>query len=171
MTKMNRKILLFSGLTIIVAIFLIMMSHKGPPHILKTAEEEMPDFKFQRIDGGFIQTSDIDDEKFTLLWFFNSECDICITEIRSLADSISLLNNCQIMLVSYENPIKVADFYNQFQLMKFTAVQVGYLPYDSIINTFKIYAVPTLYVYHPNKRMIKYKPGPVTIQEIVEYLK
>ena len=168
---MNKKMLLISGLTIIVAILLILSSRKETPPIPKTAEDEIPDFKFQLIDGTFIQASDLDAGRFTLIWFFNSECDICINETQSLVDSISLLSDCQIVMVSYEDSTKVADFYEKYRLMDASSVQVTYMPYESLINMFKIYVVPTLYVYHPDKRMIKYKPGPVTIQEIVEYLK
>ena len=113
----------------------------------------------------------MDTEKFTLMNFFNSECDYCINETRTLVDSISLLKDCQIVLVSYEDSIHVAQFYEKLRLMDFPSIHVTYAPEDYISNMFKIYMIPTLYVYHPDRRMIKYKPGPVTVQEIVQYLK
>ena len=169
---MNKKTLLIVALTITTGILLLIISRKEPHSVQKkTAEDEMPDFKFQLIDGAFIQASDMDGEKYTLLWFFNPGCDICIREVQVLTDSISLLDNCQIVLISYEDFPVVSAFYEQFQLQDFPAIQVAYTSVEYVFNMFKIYAIPTLYVYHPDRRMIKYKPGPVTIQEIVEYLK
>ena len=168
---MNKKIILISGLGIIVVALLIMMSRKETPPVLKTTENKMPDFRFQLIDGGSIQASDMDADKYTLLWFFDSECNLCANEIHSLTDSISLLNNCQIVLLSYEDSIKVAEFNERFRLMDFPSMHVVYTSEESVFSMFKIYAIPTLCVYHPDRRLIKYKPGPVTIQEIVDYLK
>ena len=169
---MNKKIWLISGLAITVVILLIVISRNEPPRVQKkTAEDEMPDFKFQLTDGTFIQASDMDAEKYTLLWFFNPDCDLCVHEIQLLTDSISLLDNCQILWISYEDSTRVAAFYEEFRLKNFSSIHVAYASVESVFNLFKIYAVPTLYVYHPDRRMLKYKPGPVTIREIIEYLK
>ena len=169
---MKKKIVLISGLATIVVILLIVISRNEPLRVQKrTAEDEMPDFRFQLMDGTNIQTSDMDTGKYTLLWFFNSECDICVKEVRALTDSITLLNDCQILLVSYEDSLTIAKFSEQFCLMDFPSIHVAYTSMENVFCMFKIYAIPTLYVYHPDKRMIKYKPGPVTIHEIVEYLK
>ena len=169
---MNRKIWLISGLAIAVVFLLVLISRKEPLSVQKkAAEDEMPDFQFQLIDGTFIQASDMDIEKYTLLWFFNSDCDFCIKKVQALTDSISLLDNCNVILISYEDFANVAAFYERFQLKEFSAIYVAYASVEYVFNMFKIYAVPTLYVYHPDKRILKYKPGPVTIQEIVEYLK
>lgn len=169
---MNKKIWLISGLAIAIVILLIWISRREPPSgQKKAAEDEMPDFQFQLIDGTFIQASDMDVGKYTLLWFFNSDCDFCIKEVQALTDSISLFDNCQIILISYEDSTRVAAFYEQFQLKDFSRIHVAYASVENVFSMFKIYAVPTLYVYHPDRRILKYKPGPVTIQEIVEYLK
>ena len=168
---MRKKVILISGLTIIVAVLLLIMTQKEMPPRIITAEDEMPDFEFQLIGGGFVQRADMDTEKYTLMWFFNSECHYCINETQALVDSISLLDNCQIVMVSYEDSIKVADFNERFRLMDFPSIHVAYVPEEYVNNMFKTYVNPTLYVYHPDRRMIKYKPGPVTIREIVQYLK
>jgi len=170
MSKLNNKIVLISVLVITVTILFILISRKE--HLkIKFAEDEMPDFKFQLIDGGFIQKEDIDICKFTLMCFFNSDCDFCISGTQELVDSISLLNNCQIVMVSYEDSIKVTEFYEKFRLMDFPQIQVACVPEDYVYGMFKIYVIPTLYVYNPDKSMKKYKPGPVTVHEIVQYLK
>lgn len=163
--------MLISGLAMIVAVLLWMMTHKETPPRMKTAEDEMPDFKFQLMDGRMMQRADMDGAKYTLIWFFNSECDLCVNEIQALVDSISLLNNCRIVMVSHEDSTKVAGFYERFRLMEYPSISVACVPENYIKDMFKIYVVPTLYVYHPDKRMIKYKPGPVTIHEIIQYLK
>ena len=160
-----------SVLAIIVAVLLLMITRKETPPKIITAEDEMPDFKFQLIDGGYIQRADMDTEKFTLMWFFDSECSYCITETQALVDSISLLNNCQIVFISHEDSIKVVEFNERFRLSDLPCVYVACVPEEYVKNMFKIYANPTLYVYHPDRRMIKYKPGLVTIHEIVQYLK
>ena len=168
---MNKKILIISILAIVVAVLLLMMMRKETPPKIITAEDEMPDFKFQLITGGFIQRTDIDVEKFTLMIFFNSDCDLCVIETHTLVDSISLLNNCQIIMVSHEDSTKIVNFYERFRLVEFPSIHVAHVSEEYIRNMFKIYMNPTLYVYHPDRRMLKYKPGPVTIREIVQYLK
>ena len=167
---MNRKIAFISVLTSIVVVLLLMMTQKEPPPKILTAEDEMPDFKFELIKGGFIQREDMDTSKFTLLSFFNTNCDLCVKKTQALVDSISLLDNCQILMVSYEDKTTIAQFAERFRLLDFPAIHVAHIPEDYMYKMFKIYIIPTLYVYHPDGRMIKYKPGPVTIQEIVQYL-
>lgn len=168
---LNNKMVFISGLAMIFVVLLLLMTRKETPPKIITAEDEMPDFNFQLITGGFVQRADMDTEKYTLISFFHSECNICVNETRSLVDSVSLLNNCQIVMVSPEDSIKVAEFQEQFRLSDIPSIHVAYMPEYYINSIFKIYVIPTLYIYHPDRRMIKYKPGPVTIQEIVEYLK
>jgi hypothetical protein len=171
MNKLNKKTLFMSALVAVFAVLLLMIVRKETPPKVITAKDEMPDFNFQLIDGGHIQRADMDSEKYTLIWFFNSECDLCINETQALVDSISLLNHCQIVMVSHEDSVKIADFNKRFRLMDFSFIYVACVPEEYLRNMFKIYINPTLYVYHPDRRMLKYKPGPVTIQEIVQYLK
>ena len=168
---MSKKIVLISVLMVIVVAMLLIMNRKEVPPKVITAEDEMPDFKFQLIEGGFVQRADMDTTKFTLLSFFNTNCDLCVKKAQALADSISLLKDCQIVMVSYEDSTTIAQFAARFRLSDLSSVLVAYMPEEYIFKMFKIYLIPTLYVYHPDRRMIKYKPGPVTIQEIVEYLK
>jgi len=155
---------------VVVIVLVWMIAQKPPPPKIITAEDEMPNFKFQLIDGGFIQRSDMAPDKFTLLSFFNTNCDLCVKKAQALADSISLLSDCQIVMVSYEDTAIIAQFAERYGLSDLPFVYVAYVPEDYMMKMFKIYLIPTLYVYHPDKRMIKYKPGPVTIQEIVQYL-
>ncbi len=138
---------------------------------IKKAEDEMPDFKFTLINNGFIQNSDFDDDKYVLISFFNSECDLCINEIQALTDSISFLKQCQILLVSSEDSTKIALFYQQYQVTDYPTIRVAYATENEIKKLFKVYVVPTLYVYHPDRRMIKYKPGPITVSDIIRYIK
>ena len=167
----NKKSLFISGLAIIIAILLLIMIHKETPQKIIMAEGEMPDFKFRLIDGGFIQRADMDSKKFTLMMFFYSDCNLCINETQALVDSISLLNDCQIVMVSHEDSIKIAEFYERFRLMDFPSIHVAYVHENTVRNMFTVYMNPTFYIYHPDRRMIKYKPGPITVHEIVQYLK
>ena len=160
-------------LTVVIVLILIIKCREMPSEIM-TKEDGMPDFEFNLIGGDVIEQSDVDVGKFTLLWFFNTECDLCTAETEALIDSVTLLNDCQIIMVSLEDSAKVAGFNNRFRLTDLPQVSVAYVPGENKINTinsFKIYTNPTLYVYNMNRSLIKYKPGPVTILEIMQYLK
>jgi len=167
--KMKNMYGLISILLAVIIIIIILMIQKKSIPLLKTAEDEMPDFKFSLINGGFVQRSGFKTDKYTLLLFFNTDCDYCIHEVEALTDSISLLNQYRILLISHEDSMAIASFYQQYCLADHPNIQVAFTTEEEVNKLFKIYVTPTLYVYHPDGRMIKYKPGPVAIKEIIKY--
>lgn len=169
--KMKRIYGLIFLLLTVVIILIILISRRGSIPLFEIAEDELPDFKFSLINGDFIQSSDFKTDKYILLLFFNSECDYCIHEIEALTDSISWLNQCRILLISHEDSMKIASFYRQYRLADYPDIQVAYTTEEEVNKLFKVYINPTLYVYHPDRRMIKYKPGPVTVSDIIKYIK
>jgi peroxiredoxin len=134
------------------------------------AKEVIPDFNFALITGDTIRKADLDKTKHTLMLFFNSECDYCIKETKAITDSAYFLDNCQILMITFEDSIKVANFYHQFSLSNYQNIRVAYAKADEIAKKFKIYIAPTLYVYNPDHSLLKYKPGPVSVRAIVKYL-
>ena len=59
-------------LTVVIVLILIMKCREIPSEVM-TKEDDMPDFKFNLIGGDVIEQSDVDVDKFTLLWFFNTD--------------------------------------------------------------------------------------------------
>lgn len=101
---------------------------------------------------------------YTLLVYFNSECEHCQWELKQLDANLNALNECNLALFSHE-PQEQADNY-----LKTSPLGPFYkhAPIENVMNTFKG-GVPQLYIYH-NGQLVKHFKGEVKIDAILAVL-
>jgi hypothetical protein len=66
--------------------------------------------------------------------------------------------------------MKIVSFYQKYHLADYPNIQVAITTEEEVNKLFKVYVRPTLYVYRPNRKILKYKPGPVTVSDIITYI-
>jgi len=166
------KKLMISFFFLCILVLPVMIRMNGINREISISKEMIPDFEFTSTNGGLIKKADLDTNKYTLISFFNSDCDYCISENKVFTDSIRFYEQCRLLLVSWEDSAKVGAFYQQYNLKAYYPnIRVAYVSENHAKELFRIYATPTLYIYNPKQQLLKYKPGPVAFHEIIEYLK
>lgn len=169
---MGKRKLFFIAIMVLCVSILFVFQYVGTKNTKQQKKSKsIPSFCYKTLNNTKFCDTDFDTTKYPVIIFFNSDCSHCSTEINEIITNITKLEDCRLLLVSWEDSVTVKAFYDRFSLGKYDKmIKVAFAEETQIKKDFKVYVIPTTYIYNREKAFIKYKPGPYTIDELLKYL-
>lgn len=139
-----------------------------------TVEEKLrtiPNFSFVSINNIEFTNNDLDPNKATIFIYFNSECDYCHHEAKSIHDNISDFTDINIIFISTENIEIIAKFAQKYNLINQPNVTFLFDGAETFSNQFDATAIPYLLIYNRNQELVKRHKGQLKAESIIKLLK
>ena len=109
--------------------------------------------------------TDMEVVRYTVLIFFNSECEYCQWEMQEISKNVNQFSQHQLLLASFEPENQVIAFLNQHSLAEFYIKSNS----EKVMSAFTD-GVPQTLIYRKEK-LIRHFKGEVKIEAILENLK
>jgi len=103
--------------------------------------------------------------------YFNSECNYCQREIKSIEEDITSFGQSNVLLISSESIKTISLFQNQYDFINHPQVRFLKINEDMIYPTFGAVSVPHLFIYGKNGQLLKEYKGETKIEAIVKHIK
>jgi Uncharacterized protein SCO1/SenC/PrrC, involved in biogenesis of respiratory and photosynthetic systems len=132
--------------------------------------QSIPSFSLLDIDGNRVTEKALRKNTPTLFLFFDSECDLCHTELNDINSNQNALSKCQMIFFSTQPADSIRSFlesisFNHAPNMFFLVDED-----EELIETMEIQATPTAIIYDKNGILSKRFNGPVKIETLINYL-
>ena len=135
--------------------FLLLKSHEKVK-CRKQVEQQitnLPDFNFLEINSNKQFSKHLlDTNKSVIFIYFNTECEHCRYELEQISSNINKFNNCQILIISIEEPEIVKTFVKKYNLLNQNNVIILYDKDLVFENIFGNCPFPTSFIY--NKKWV-----------------
>jgi len=105
-----------------------------------------------------------------VLIHFNSTCEHCQEEARSILTSASSFNNASLIFISTESLTDINTFESQWHLMQLKNIAVVKMNAEDLYHSFGVIAVPSIYIYNEDKKLVKEFRGETKVEAILKYL-
>ncbi|MCK5443655.1 MAG: redoxin domain-containing protein [Maribacter sp.] len=128
----------------------------------------LPELSLYDAKGNLITEKDIDNGKWTVFVFFNSECHFCQEEAQQLNSVKGLIKEINFLWVSSEDLKAISDFQEQYQLTDSPNITFLQDADASLTNRCHITATPQFLVYNPEGKLIKNHKGAWRIDNLLK---
>lgn len=123
----------------------------------------IPNLALSNLNGEKINIYESSQNQYILLSFVQSDCDFCLEEINQLSDSIDLVKDMKVFLISSE-PTKQLEILNS--LITNERIILLSDKGNAFTRIFKVNNYPSLFLFDKDKNLIKYFKGSVSVSEI-----
>jgi peroxiredoxin len=167
----RKKILALSVLSLIVAFSILILSQT----ILKKKQKEdvyktIPSFSLYDIDGNQITAKALKKDTSALFLFFNTECELCHSELTQINANREFLNECQIIFFSMQSADTIRNF---LKSIGFDSASNMFFLVDEnaeLVKKMEIQSTPTAIIYDKNGNLSKRFIGSVKVEALIKYL-
>ena len=168
---MKKKILISFAFLLIgaLSIFFIYQTFQKT-NKKKEAVQSIPSFSLLDIDGNRITEKTLKKNTPVLFLFFNTECDLCHTELNDINSNQNALSDCQIIFFSVEPADSIQNFLESISFNRTHNMFFLVDKKEELIETMDIQATPTAVIYGRNGMLQKRFNGPVKIETLINYL-
>lgn len=165
---MVRKAILTSSITILFSIVLSIIYFIAERIAQKKAIVE----KIQTLSSSSLFTLDsvqfnISSPKFTVLVYFNSECEHCQYELSEIKKNMRSFQSSQLLLISSENISEIKKVAVEFDFTNAVFLKINR---EDVFEKFGALSVPHLLLYSSDQKLIKEFKGETKIETILQYL-
>lgn len=143
---------------------------------LKKKEQRMannkyiPNLNLSLTDSTSINTK-IPGSNFTILIFFNSECEYCVYEASEIRSAIQALSNISIIFISTEELTLIRKFGEDQGLLHYQNVFFAQISHTALSETFGHLSIPHIFIYDSSHNFIKEFNGETKVEAILKYVK
>lgn len=131
----------------------------------------LPDFSVTGLDGQKVESSNVTGQSPFILTYFNTECQFCRSEIRSMKDHKLLQKNAVIYLVSDESPEILKQFNKEFELDSLQNIKVLQDSARHIKDLFGVRGVPSTFVYGRDAKLLNYYQGETRAEVLYDLIR
>jgi peroxiredoxin len=127
----------------------------------KVAEvlETLPDFSFQTLDGVEFTNNSLIRNQYSVLIYFNSECNFCQHEAQSISDNLEKFKDVEFLFVSTESSGTIQQFSQQYNLDNKKTITFLHDYLDTFSSRFDATSIPYLLIYNKEGQLIKRHKG------------
>lgn len=116
---------------------------------------KLPSFSLATIGGQIVSSQQNSVRIPIIITYFNTECEYCRAEIKSVKGHQALLENAKIYLVSNEPLERLKLFSTSFGLDSLASIQVLRDSRGEIKGLFGVKGVPNTFVYDEKRHLLK----------------
>jgi thiol-disulfide isomerase/thioredoxin len=139
-----------------------------PPY-LKT--KVVPNFLLLSIDSVAFTQTVLTENKNTIIMLFNPDCGHCQEQLELLLTLPEVTKTTSLILATTEPLKKIKNFYDKYQLQKYTWIHIGKDPKYFFGVYYKPKTIPVLAFYNKQKQFVYFSQGNVKKKEIIKALK
>jgi len=132
--------------------------------------EFIPAFRLNSLSGDTFSLPQLSSGIATVLIYFNSTCEICQMELKSIGERISEFDDAQIFLVSSQEKTELEEFYNSHALKNSPNVYWLMDEEMEVAAHYGVRSVPALFSYNKEGKLQGKFQGPVKVDLILEKL-
>jgi|GEM_PF-1029541 len=115
----------------------------------------LPEFSLSNLDGEQVQAGNEARQTPLIITYFNTGCEFCKAEIRSMQQHQQLQEQVAIYLISDESLSMLEQFSEEFQLGLLQSIQILHDREKQIKELFGVRGVPNTFVYGKNDSLLK----------------
>lgn len=130
----------------------------------------IPVFSYENIKGGVFTHENLKKDTPTLFIYFNSECKYCNEEAQMIQESIVLLQDLQLVFISFEKPALIKAFATKKQLTTYDNINFLSDTKVTFSTTFDVQSLPCLVLYDKNQKLIEKIKGQTKVETLVKKL-
>lgn len=141
--------------------------------LAQTPAPQMPDFKFQKLDGKTFSKAQLNNGKNTLIFFFDATCEHCQRTARTFNANTEKLKNINVLMISMDVPKGIETFLQVYAptLAKMQNVTVLQDQRNDFVYTFHPKKYPSIYVYNASGHLILYHDSDKNLEEVFDAIK
>lgn len=159
----------FSSLLAVIAFYTVQA--QADNSLIYLQFPVVPPFTINKIpDSSFFTKADLRKKKATLIILFSPDCEHCQLETKLLKDSMQVLKNVQIVMVSFLDFNLIKKFYEDFQLRNYPNITMGRDGKYFLGTFYKLHTYPSMFLYNKKGALIKEFIGNIPIHTIAENL-
>jgi peroxiredoxin len=170
MKKIILTVLVLGLLASVVWLIFSFQKKKEAESQAKNRAEFIPKISLNTISGQNISLPQLSSRIATVLIYFNSTCEICQMELKSIGERITEFEDAQILLISSQELAELEEFYNSHALK--SSPNVFWLMDEKmeISVHFGIRSVPSIFCYDEKGELQGMFQGPVKVDLILSRL-
>lgn len=107
---------------------------------------------------------------YTVLLFFNSECDHCQNEAVQIKKNLHLFTKARITFISTEPLETIKNFAKKYELNKIENIRFGHTESNQITKEFGVVSFPTIFIYDKKGILVKQYKGETKIEAITKFI-
>lgn len=130
----------------------------------------IPEISLNTISGENFSLPQLSSGIATVLIYFNSTCEICQLELKSIGERISEFKDARILLVSSQEQAEVEEFFDAHSLKNFPTVYWLMDEQMEVSAYYGVRSVPTIFCYDGEGELQGKFQGPVKVDLILEKL-
>jgi peroxiredoxin len=132
--------------------------------------ESIPAIRLTSLSGDTFSLPQLSSGIATVLIYFNSTCEICQMELKSIGERISEFDEAHILLVSSQEKAELEEFYNSHALKNSPNVYWLMDEQMEVAAHFRVRSVPAIFCYDAKGKLQGKFQGPVKVDLILEKL-
>lgn len=132
--------------------------------------EIIPEFEFLTLTQQPFNKADLKPNTNTIFIYFNSDCDFCQHEAKSISDNLESFKNVQFIFVSSEPISTIIGFSEQHNMNKHQNVTFLYDNLDTFSSRFDANSIPYILIYNKKQKLIKKHKGQLNANGILRAL-
>lgn len=131
----------------------------------------LPEFSVADLNGKIVSSNQAKDQSSLVLTYFNTGCDFCKAEIRSMKEHNLLQQSASIWLVSDEPANILTEFASAFKLDSLQSIQVLQDVNKEVKQLFGVEGVPNTFVYGKDGTLLKSFKGETKAEVLYQLIK
>lgn len=171
---MNKKKILI----IVIITISSLLSYLGHNIILKTKEknkiakqlQNIPKFELKTLDNISFSNADLKQNTSTIFIYFNSDCDFCHHEAKSISQNLNKFKNIQFIFVSFEEAEAIKKFAELYKLYNQEKIVFLEDKKAEFSTQFDVNSIPYILIYNQKKQLIKKNKGQLNANGILRAL-
>jgi thiol-disulfide isomerase/thioredoxin len=140
----------------------------------KALYERFPDIPlfsmYKAQDSTLFTRDDLKKKKETIFIIFSPDCEHCQQETKNLIANIDKFKKAQIIMVTSLPYNQMKLFYDEFKIVNYPTITMGYDPTFFFHTFFNIKYLPVIFIYDKKGKFKKSFEGSVKIDKILESL-
>lgn len=160
------KLILYLIAAFTLVLFIVIMNNlMGRENVIERISE-LPDLEMSTLDGKLVNMNSVLNDKPLILYYFNTNCIFCQGTFVDLPNHPNLLDEATILFISDEHPDTLKKFISELGFEE--VIKLHFLnDREKLVKDFySIRAVPAIYLYDRDGKLIQFYRGAVGLVEI-----
>ncbi len=139
----------------------------------KPPAQNIPDFKFFRLNNEPFTDKDLPKDKLILFMFIDPDCDHCQHAIKTISDQYTSFQKPAIFIISIFDQNKINHFMDTYgsKLKGRKNVTMLQDKLQQFITKFNPVRYPSMLLYSPERKLIDYEDNPESVFRLVNSIK
>ncbi len=165
---------IIASISIIICALVIREAKRASISVSKSelkVENIFPSFIFKELDGGILNSLDIDNQKSIMIVLFNTTCDYCHDKMAKLIEYSSEFDHSLILFISSERIEEISKFRDQYKPEENLNIKFLHASFEQIQVSFPAKTIPAIWIYNRKKMLVKKIDDVVPMKIIVKYIR